>query len=57
MLKSVYSNNALKKTAVFKSIKHFSEGREDYRDDARPGRPSKSYVDENIEHVRSLVFL
>ncbi|KAF2886896.1 hypothetical protein ILUMI_19277 [Ignelater luminosus] len=50
MLKAVYGDNALKKTALFKWIKYFNE---DCRNDARPGRPSTSCVDKNIERVRS----
>ncbi|XP_015435171.1 PREDICTED: putative uncharacterized protein FLJ37770 [Dufourea novaeangliae] len=55
MLRAVYGSNALKKTALFKWIKRFSEGCEDCTDDARPGRPSTSCIDQNIERVRSLV--
>lgn len=36
MLRAAYGDNALKKTALFKCIKRFSEDREDCKDDARP---------------------
>lgn len=55
MLRVVYGDNAMKKTAIFKWIKRFKEGREDATDDARIGRPSTSCVHENIDRVRRLV--
>ena len=33
----------------------FKEGREDVNDDARPGRPSTSTTDENIEAVKEMI--
>ena len=33
----------------------FKEGREDINDDARPGRPSTSKTDENIEAVKKMI--
>lgn len=56
MMRAVYKENAPKKTTLFKWIKRFSDGREDVNDDARPGRPSSSCFDENIERVRRMVF-
>ncbi|KAF2889957.1 hypothetical protein ILUMI_16215 [Ignelater luminosus] len=47
-LSAVYGDNALKKTTLFKWIKRFIEDREDCKDDARPGRPSTSSVDEIV---------
>ena len=32
-------DNAMKKTAVYKWVKHFSEGRESVTDEERSGRP------------------
>jgi len=42
MVITVYEDNILKKTAIFKWIKHFNEGREDFKDDARSGCPPTS---------------
>jgi len=55
MLNTVYGDDALKKTALFKWIKRFQEGREDCKDDTRPGRPSTTCNDLNIDRVQSLV--
>ena len=33
----------------------FKEGREDVNDDARPGRPSMSTTDENMEAVKKMI--
>jgi len=40
MLEKVYGDNAMKKTAVFKWVKRFSEGRESVTDEKRSGRPA-----------------
>ena len=37
MLVQVYGDNALKKTAVYKWVKHFSEGRESVTDEEKSG--------------------
>ena len=38
----VYGYNAIKKTAVYKWVKHFSEGRESVTDEERSGRPQQA---------------
>jgi len=48
MLVQVYVDNAMKKTAVYKWLKRFSEGRESVTDDDRSGRPATSATEENI---------
>jgi len=45
----VYGDNAMKKTAVYKWVKRFSEGRESVTDEERSGRPA---TEENITKVR-----
>ncbi|XP_053459236.1 protein GVQW3-like [Nycticebus coucang] len=55
MLAQVYGDNAMKKTAVYKWIKRFSEGRERVTDEERSGRPVTSRTDENIEKIRRIV--
>ncbi|KAJ8942995.1 hypothetical protein NQ318_001719 [Aromia moschata] len=47
MLKEVYE--CLSRTQVLEWLKRFKEGRETTEDDPRPGRPSTSKTDENIE--------
>jgi len=38
----------MKKTAVYKRVKRFSEGRESVTDEERSGRPATSRTEENI---------
>jgi len=44
----VYRDNAVKKTAVYKWVKLFSEGRESVADEERSGWPATSRTEENI---------
>jgi len=55
MLVQVYGDNALKKTAVYKWVKHFSEGRESVTDEERSGWPATSRTEENIAKIRQIV--
>jgi len=55
MLVKVYGDNAMKKTAVYKWVKRFSEGRESVTDGERSGRPATSRTTENIANVRQIV--
>jgi len=48
MLVQVYGDNCLKKTAVYKWVKRFSEGRESVIDEERSGRPAANRTEENI---------
>jgi len=48
ILVHVYGDNAMKKTAVNKWVKRFSEGRECVTDEERSGRPATSRTEENI---------
>ncbi|KAJ8952423.1 hypothetical protein NQ318_014515 [Aromia moschata] len=50
MLK-VYGNECLSRTQVFERFKRFKEGRDTTEDDSRPGGPSSSKTDENIEKI------
>jgi len=45
----------MKKTAVYKWVKCFSEGRESVTDKERSGRPAKSRTEESIAKVRQIV--
>jgi len=51
MLVQVYGDNAMKKTAVYKWVKSFSEGRENVTDEERSGWPATSRTEENIAKV------
>ena len=55
MLVQVYGDSAMKKTAVYKWGKRFSEGRESVTDEERSGRPATSRIQENIAKVRQMV--
>ena len=55
MLVQVYGDNAMKKTAVYKWMKLFSEGRESAIDEERSGRPATSRTEENIAKVRQIM--
>ena len=55
MLVQVYGDNAMKKTAVYKWVKRFSEGREIVTDEGRSGRPATSRTEENIAKVHQIV--
>jgi len=54
MLVQVYGDNVVKKTAVYKWGKRFSEGRESVTDEERSGRPATSRTEENIAKVRQI---
>ena len=45
----------MKKTAVYKWVKSFSEGRESVTDEERSGRPATSRTEENIAKVGQIV--
>jgi len=49
MLVQVYGVNAMKKTAVYKWAKSFSEGRKSVTDEERSGWPATSRTEENMQ--------
>ena len=51
MLMQVYGNNAMKKTAFYKRVKRFSQGREAVSDEERSGRPATIKTEENIANI------
>jgi transposase len=55
MLVQVYGDNAMKKTAVYKWVKRFSEGRESVTEEERSGRPTTNRIEENIAKVCQIV--
>jgi hypothetical protein len=55
MLVQVYRQNAMKKTAVYKWVTPFSEGRESVTDEGRSGLPATSRTEENIAKVSQFV--
>ena len=52
---AVYGDSAMKKKAVYKWVKRFSEGRESVTDEERSGRSATSRTEENIAKVRQTV--
>ena len=56
MLVLVYVDNAMKKTADYKWVKRFSEGRERVTDEERSGWPATSRTEEKIAKVRQIVY-
>jgi len=55
MLVQVHGDKAMKKTAVYKWMKRFSEGRESVTDEVRSGQPGTSRTEEKITNVRQIV--
>ena len=55
MLVQVYGDSAMKKTAVYKWVRRFSEGRESVTDEERSGWPATSRTEENIVKVHQIV--
>ena len=55
MLGQVYRDNAMKKTAVYKWVKHFSEERESVSDEERSGWPATSRTEENIAKIHQIM--
>jgi len=55
ILVQVYGDNAMKKTAVYKWMKRFSQGTESVTDEERSGRPATSKIEENIANPRPIV--
>ena len=55
LLKKVYGDECLSHTQVSEWFKRFKEGREEIGNDQRPGRPSTSKTDANIETVGETV--
>ena len=53
MLSVAFGESTLR-TQVQLWYNRFKEGREDVNDDARPGRPSTSTTDENLEAVKKM---
>jgi len=52
---AIYGDSAMKKTAVYKWVKRFSEERESVTDEERSGWPATSRTEENIVKVRQIV--
>jgi len=48
MLVQVYRDDVMKKTAVYRWVKRFSEGRESVSDEGRSGRPARSRTEGNF---------
>ena len=55
MLTKAYGESAMSKKRVYEWYKRFQDGRVDVEYDERPGRPSTSTTDENVEKVKEMV--
>jgi len=55
MLVQVYGVNVMKKTAVYKWVKRFSERRESVTDEESSGWPATSRTEENVAKVRQIL--
>ena len=55
-LTAAFDESTMSRTQVQLSHNRFKKGREDVNDDARPGHPSTSTTDENIEAVKNIFF-
>jgi hypothetical protein len=49
MLVQVYGDNPMKKTAVYKWVTRFSDGRESVTDKGRSGQPAMSSTEEDLD--------
>ena len=55
MLSVTFGESTISKTQVQLWYNRFEEGRKDFHDDARRGRPSTSTTDETIEAIRKMI--
>ena len=55
MLVQVYGDNALKKTAIYKWVKRFSEAIDSVTDEERSERTARSRTEENIAKIHQIV--
>lgn len=53
MLSTAYKEHALKRTQVYEWYSRFKRGDMSIEDIERPGRPSTSRTDENVEKIRA----
>jgi hypothetical protein len=51
MLMQIYGNNAMKKTAVYKCVKRFSDGKESVNEEERSGWPATRRTEENFANI------
>jgi hypothetical protein len=55
MLREVFGEHSLSRTAVFEWHSRFKSGRVSVQDDERSWRPSTSKTTENVENIRELI--
>ena len=56
ILKKALGDDAMSQPRVYGWHKRFREGREDFEDNARPGRPSTSITDENVKKIKAIIY-
>jgi len=54
MLQKCYGEAVLSKTQIYEFYKAFKDGRESVKDKPRPGRPSTSSTENNIDQVKEI---
>jgi hypothetical protein len=57
LLKEVYGDNVMSHMRVFEWHKWFMEGLEEVEDNKRPGHPSTSKMEENVEKISEIADL
>ena len=55
LLKKVYGDDCMSRTQVYTQFTRFKNGRDDFNDDPRPGRPEASSRAELVEKVREII--
>jgi hypothetical protein len=55
LLNQAYRENCMSQTQCYEWFKCFKEGRMSVVEDPRPGRPSTSTDDDNVERVRAVI--
>lgn len=55
MLQKAFGDNCMSRASVFDWCKLFREGRERVEDEPRPGRPSTSTDDADVDEIKKLV--
>jgi len=55
MLSEIYGEECLSRARILEWHKRFCGGRENVEDDDRPGRPTTSLTNENIEKIDQII--
>jgi hypothetical protein len=55
MMKNIYGDQCISRKRYYEWFKLFKDGRQSIHDEPRLGRPSTSYDDAHVAHVREIV--